>query len=167
MNPSPVDGIAERLGDHITVKLTQPVKKPFNLDGSVVFPTEQIQHIIAAARDGKSVLEQTVYDGSDNGEKVYNTLTVIGRPITGDRAPSSPDPSTGERCDEIDDALAGHRQLFRSRRARQGRRTDAGLFDGVRALRERRLSRAGAGLQRFRDLRRAGQVRRQGSKPCK
>lgn len=91
---SPVDGIAERVGDHITVKLTQPVKKTFNLDGKIVFPTEQIQHIIAAARDGKSVLEQTVYDGSDNGEKVYNTLTVIGRPITGDRAPSSPDPST-------------------------------------------------------------------------
>jgi hypothetical protein len=91
---SPVDGIAERVGDHITVKLTQPVKKTFNLDGSIVFPTEQIQHIIAAARDGKSVLEQTVYDGSDNGEKVYNTLTVIGRPITGGRAPSSPDPST-------------------------------------------------------------------------
>ena len=91
---SPVDGIAERVGDHITVKLTQPVKKTFNLDGKIVFPTEQIQHIIAAARDGKSVLEQTVYDGSDNGDKVYNTLTVIGRPITGDRAPSSPDPST-------------------------------------------------------------------------
>ena len=91
---SPVDGIAERVGDHITVKLTQPVKKTFNLDGKIVFPTEQIQRIIAAARDGKSVLEQTVYDGSDNGEKVYNTLTVIGRPIAGDRAPSSPDPST-------------------------------------------------------------------------
>jgi hypothetical protein len=91
---SPVDGIAERTGDHITVKLTQPVKKTFSLEGKVVFPTEQIHHIIDAAREGKSVLELTVYDGSDNGEKVYNTLTVIGRPITGDRTPSSPDPST-------------------------------------------------------------------------
>src|ERR1700756_3763601 len=35
----PVDGIAERVGDHITVKLTQPVKKTFNLDGKIVFPT--------------------------------------------------------------------------------------------------------------------------------
>ncbi|WP_050385769.1 cell envelope integrity EipB family protein [Bradyrhizobium pachyrhizi] len=95
---SPVDGIAERVGDHITVKLTQPVKKTFNIDGKIVFPTEQIQHIIAAARDGKSVLEQTVYDGSDNGEKIYNTLTVIGRPIAGDRAPSSPDPSTASNA---------------------------------------------------------------------
>jgi len=91
---SPVDGVAERTGDHITVKLTQPEAKTFTLDGSTVFPTEQIRRIIAAARDGKSLLELTVYDGSDNGEKVYNTLTVIGAPIAGDRAIASPDPST-------------------------------------------------------------------------
>lgn len=90
----PVDGFAERAGDHITVKLKQPVAKTFDLDGSIVFPTEQIQHIIAAARQGKSVLELTVYDGSDNGEKVYNTLSVIGQAIPGERAPASPDAST-------------------------------------------------------------------------
>src|SRR5581483_5853149 len=32
----PVDGIAERVGDHITVKLKQPQVKTFNLDGSTV-----------------------------------------------------------------------------------------------------------------------------------
>ncbi|MBB5047176.1 hypothetical protein HNR60_001928 [Rhodopseudomonas rhenobacensis] len=93
-DPSSVDGIAERNGDHVTVKLKKPAAKTFNLDGSTVFPTEQIHRIIAAARDGKSVLELSVYDGSDNGEKVYNTLTVIGQPIPGDRAVASPDPST-------------------------------------------------------------------------
>lgn len=91
---SPVDGVAERTGDHITVKLKQPEAKTFTLDGSTVFPTEQIRRIIAAAKDGKSLLELTVYDGSDNGEKVYNTLTVIGQPIPGDRAVDSPDPAT-------------------------------------------------------------------------
>ena len=90
---SPVDGIAERSGDHITVTLKQPEAKTFTLDGSTVFPTEQIRRIIAAAREGKSLLELTVYDGSDNGEKVYNTLTVIGQPIPEDRT-ASPDPST-------------------------------------------------------------------------
>src|SRR5258707_4400382 len=45
---SPVDGIAERNADHITVKLNQPEAKTFTLDGAVVFPTEQIQRIIAA-----------------------------------------------------------------------------------------------------------------------
>src|ERR1700758_1254016 len=91
---SPVDGVAERIGDHITVKLKQPEVKTFTLDGATVFPTEQIQRIIAAAREGKSVLELTVYDGSDNGEKVYNTLWVIGKAISGDREIASPDPST-------------------------------------------------------------------------
>jgi len=91
---SPVDGVAERTGDHITVKLKQPEAKSFTLDGSTVFPTEQIRRIIAAAREGKSLLELTVYDGSDNGEKVYNTLTVIGQPIPGDKTITSPDPST-------------------------------------------------------------------------
>jgi len=91
---SPVDGIAERTGDHITVKLKQPMVKTFTLDGATVFPTEQIQRIIEAAKGGRSVLELTVYDGSDNGEKVYNTLSVIGQPINGDKPSESPDPST-------------------------------------------------------------------------
>ena len=91
---SPVDGIAERTGDHITVKLKQPEAKTFTLDGATVFPTEQIHRIIDAAKEGKSLLELMVYDGSDNGQKVYNTLTVIGQPIAPDKAPASPDPST-------------------------------------------------------------------------
>jgi hypothetical protein len=91
---APIDGIAERNGDKITVKLKQPETKSFTLDGATVFPTEQIHRIIAAARDGKSLLELSVYDGSDNGEKVYNTLTVIGQPITVDKAAAAPDSAT-------------------------------------------------------------------------
>ena len=91
---SPVDGIAERTGDHITVKLKLPEAKTFTLDGATVFPTEQIKRIIAAAREGKSLLELSVYDGSDNGEKVYNTLTVIGALVAADKAAAKPDAST-------------------------------------------------------------------------
>ena len=91
---NPIDGVAERSGNQITVKLKQPEAKTFTLDGSTVFPTEQIQRIIAAAREGKSVLELSVYDGSDNGEKVYHTMSVIGAPIPGDRTIPTPDPST-------------------------------------------------------------------------
>src|ERR1700754_4134107 len=90
----PVDGMAERVGDHITVKLKQPAAKTFDLEGSVVFPTEQIHRIIEAARAGKPLLELTVYDGSADGEKVYTALSVIGQPIPGDRGIASPDPST-------------------------------------------------------------------------
>ena len=34
--------------------------------------------------DGKTILEFPVYDGSENGQKVFDTLTVIGRPIPPD-----------------------------------------------------------------------------------
>jgi hypothetical protein len=91
---NPVDGIAERTGDKITVKLKQPEVKTFTIDGDTVFPTQQIQRIIAAAKEGKSLLELTVYDGSDNGEKVFNTLSVIGQPIKGDKDGAEVDPST-------------------------------------------------------------------------
>ena len=94
-DPSNVDGVAERSGDKVVVKLKQPVAKTFTLDGKTVFPTEQVRRIIAAAQEGKSLLELTIYDGSDTGEKVYNTLTVIGKPIPADRVVANPDPSIG------------------------------------------------------------------------
>lgn len=88
---SSVDGAAERTPNGIVIKLKQPQSKTFTIDKSIVFPTEQVHRILDAARAGETVLELGVYDGSDNGEKVYNTLTVIGQPIPGSRAPAKPD----------------------------------------------------------------------------
>jgi hypothetical protein len=75
-----VDGNAERQSDGVAVKLTKPEQKHFNA-GAAVFPTEHMRDILAAAHDGKSLLQLNVYDGSDNGQKVYQSLTVIGRKI--------------------------------------------------------------------------------------
>jgi hypothetical protein len=76
-----VDGEAVRQSDNIAVALTKPRQAKLNLDRSIVFPTEHVRRIIDAARAGKSILEFPVYDGSEKGEKIYNTLTVIGRVI--------------------------------------------------------------------------------------
>lgn len=91
---SNVDGYAERSGDSVTVKLKQPSARTFTISKDIVFPTEQVRRIIDAARDGKSLLELDVYDGSENGQKVFHTLTVIGQPMSGDRAPAKPDVGT-------------------------------------------------------------------------
>ena len=37
---------------------------------------------IQAARAGQTILNFPVYDGSETGDKVFNTLTVIGRKLT-------------------------------------------------------------------------------------
>lgn len=89
-----VDGSAERAGNGVTVRLKKPKQKTFTLDGETVFPTEQVRRILDAAKEGKSLLELSVYDGSDDGEKVYQTLTVIGQAIPGERAPATPDVTT-------------------------------------------------------------------------
>jgi hypothetical protein len=94
-NTSSVDGAAERTASGIVIKLKQPQPKTFTIDKAIVFPTEQVHRILDAARAEKSILELSVYDGSDNGEKIYNTLTVIGQPIPGERAPSKPDVGSG------------------------------------------------------------------------
>jgi hypothetical protein len=84
-----VDGRAVRSPQAIGVKLVQPGNKQFDIDQAVVFPTEHIRRILIAARAGQTVLEVPVYDGSETGEKLYNTLSVIGQPIApGERKPS-------------------------------------------------------------------------------
>ena len=81
-----VDGEAERQRDKVAVTLKEPAAKTFDLEAGMVFPTEHMRRIIAAAREGKNILELPVYDGSEKGEKVYDTLTVIGAEIAPDGA---------------------------------------------------------------------------------
>jgi EipB-like len=76
-----VDGHAERETTAVKVDLTKPKDKNFSLPAGAVFPTEHMRRIIVAAREGKSVLDFPVYDGSESGDKLYNTLTVIGKAI--------------------------------------------------------------------------------------
>jgi hypothetical protein len=95
-----VDGQAERQSDGVAVTLTKPEEKKVALDAAIVFPTDHMRRVIEAAREGKSILEFPVYDGSETGEKVYNTLTVIGQVIgPNERAPT--DAAAGQQ------ALAG------------------------------------------------------------
>ncbi|MCC6777824.1 MAG: cell envelope integrity EipB family protein [Hyphomicrobiales bacterium] len=73
-----VDGAAERGSDEISVQLIKPLAKTFSLPAAMAFPTDHMRRVIEAARAGRTILEVPVFDGSDKGEKVYNTLTVIG-----------------------------------------------------------------------------------------
>lgn len=82
-----VDGSAERKSAAVAVELSKPKNRKFSVPVNAVFPTEHMRRIIAAARDGKTVLEFPVYDGSETGEKLYNTLTIIGRAITPGQKP--------------------------------------------------------------------------------
>jgi hypothetical protein len=95
---SQVDGQADRAKSDVAVKLNKPENKNFDA-GAVVFPTEHMRLLIEAAHAGRSLLEVAVYDGSEQGEKIYQSLSVIGRRIEPDRKP--------EDAAADKDALAG------------------------------------------------------------
>jgi hypothetical protein len=84
-----VDGHADRNEKAVAVSLSKPKERNFTVPNTAVFPTDHMRRIIAAAREGKSILEFPVYDGSESGEKLYNTLTIIGHMIeSGDKTPA-------------------------------------------------------------------------------
>ncbi len=76
-----VEGHAEHNAAETAVSLTKPAERSLKLDPQVVFPTEHMVRAIKAARAGDNILHFPVYDGSESGDKVFDTLTVIGRKI--------------------------------------------------------------------------------------
>jgi len=73
------EGSAQREGANIAVALDRPDKKRFVIEDSVVFPTQQMERIITAALAGEAFVTYEVYDGSENGETIFETAGVIGK----------------------------------------------------------------------------------------
>jgi hypothetical protein len=86
--PELVSGTAEKSGKTGEVSLKKPKPANFRIPADSVFPTEHMRKIVEMARAGQTLLETPAYDGSDTGQKIYRTLTVIGRPIPADRKPT-------------------------------------------------------------------------------
>jgi hypothetical protein len=93
-----VDGNAGRDSSGVSVKLSKPKAKTFDLDAKIAFPTEHVRRVIEAAEAGERLLQLSVFDGSESGEKVFSTLAVIGAVI-----------NPGEK--QPDDAAAGNATL--------------------------------------------------------
>jgi hypothetical protein len=83
---SATDGQADRGKTDVAVKINKPEAKNFDA-GRVVFPTEHMRLLIDAARAGRSLLEIAVYDGSEQGEKIYQSLSVIGKRVAPEKKP--------------------------------------------------------------------------------
>lgn len=77
-----VNGTAVRDGDKVNVKLKLTEDTEFAIDKPVIFPTAQLLKTIAEAEKGTTVFSDDIYDGSDGGQHVFHTSTVIGSPRT-------------------------------------------------------------------------------------
>ena len=74
-------GEASRLdaSEGIKVDLTKPAKRTLSLPAGVYFPVQHTIALIQAARTGKASFRADLYDGSEKGEKVYDTVSAVGR----------------------------------------------------------------------------------------
>jgi envelope integrity protein B len=91
-----VDGDASRDNGVLSVRLREPKKETVSFSGEPIFPTEHLKAVIAAARAGRSSVTVKVYDGSDNGMKVYDTLALIGHRIEPGLRPGMEEPARKE-----------------------------------------------------------------------
>lgn len=80
--PTTVVGSASKTDQHLSVKVTTPETASLDFARKVVFPTEQMGRLVAAAEAGQHTVAMKLFDGSDNGKKLYSTLAVIGAPAT-------------------------------------------------------------------------------------
>lgn len=81
--PEEADGVAERRDGHLVVKATKPETETIELSKGILLPTQHMIRVIEAASRGETLVDAPVYDGSPDARKVYDTLSVIGRPLTG------------------------------------------------------------------------------------
>ncbi len=79
-------GQAERAEDGgLSIDIRQPKQTKMDVDGVAIFPTDHMIKLIAAAKAGDRIVEARVYDGSDGGEKIFDTTALIGPALTPER----------------------------------------------------------------------------------
>ena len=71
---------ADRSAD-LAVELKQPEKKKFALGSQVYLPVQHSIALVEAGRAGQTKLKADLFDGSEKGDKVYETSSTIGTEV--------------------------------------------------------------------------------------
>jgi hypothetical protein len=96
-------GDAARPGaaDDVKVELTKPAKKNLSLSSRVYFPVQHSIALLEAAKVGKTMFRADLYDGSEKGEKVYDTVAALGRVVPAGGNRKLPAVKNAERLDHL------------------------------------------------------------------
>ncbi|MCH9764835.1 MAG: cell envelope integrity EipB family protein [Alphaproteobacteria bacterium] len=85
------NGAATRTGARgvINVQLKKPKRKSLTLDSKALYPIAHAKAIVRAAKNGDRIYQGLFFDGSDTGEKVYQTTAIIGKKLLTAATPGS------------------------------------------------------------------------------
>lgn len=87
--------------DDVKVELTKPAKKDLSLSARTYFPVQHSIALIEAAKAGRELFRGDLYDGSEKGEKVYDTVSAIGRVIASGGNRKLPVVKNADRLNDI------------------------------------------------------------------
>ena len=141
------DAARANTADDVKVELTKPAKKDLSLSARVYFPVQHSIALLAAAKAGKAIFRADLYDGSEKGEKVYDTVSFIGPRRPPGSNQKLPQVKNAERLDQLA-AWPVSIGYFEPGSDKQGR--GAGLRAELPVLRERRQPQAVHRLRRVR-----------------
>lgn len=77
---------ADAEGKGLSVKIDSPEKAKANFTEKTYFPTEHTIYVIEEALKGKKIVNAPIYDGSENGNTLYDTTAIIGKPLQTDQS---------------------------------------------------------------------------------
>ena len=83
-----IEGRARRPSatDEVSVELMKPAAKALSFPAGTYFPIQHSIAMLKAAMAGQPRFAADVYDGSDKGDKISETMTIIGKPRSSDIA---------------------------------------------------------------------------------
>jgi len=89
----------------VTINLTRPAKEKLKYEGKILFPTQHTLEILKAALAGKNIVQALVFDGSDQGKKLYKTTSFVSKKRPGQKQAGTKGktiPATHKNISELD-----------------------------------------------------------------
>lgn len=78
------DAARKDKGEGINVKIESPKPGSVKFNQKAYFPTEHTKLMLEGALKGKKVVQAPIYDGSENGNTLYDTTAIIGKVLASD-----------------------------------------------------------------------------------
>lgn len=69
----------ETADQRVTVEVTKPETAKLHYSGAILFPTQHSVEILSAALKGKRIVQAKIFDGSEQGKKLYSATAFIGK----------------------------------------------------------------------------------------
>jgi len=76
------EGKAQLGADGIEISIQKPQEAHLTAPADTLFPNAHIKRLIEEGFSGSKLFSTKIFDGSDTGRKIYDTLAVIGAPLS-------------------------------------------------------------------------------------